>query len=66
MNQRSSSRKKIVKREDKIQASKSSQNASYDFDWKPLSDESKQKINLEEAKKKAQELAKDIDKILNR
>ncbi len=58
--------KKTVKREDKIQASKSLQIASYDFEWKPLSDESKQKITLEDAKKRAQELAKDIDKILNR
>jgi hypothetical protein len=58
--------KKIVKREDSIQAVKRSKNARYDFDWKPLSEESKQKINLEEAKKKAEELAKDIDKVLNR
>ncbi|MCU0720398.1 MAG: hypothetical protein MUC83_11890 [Pirellula sp.] len=57
---------RISKREDSQQAIKSAELASYDFDWKPLSEESKQKINLEEAKKKAQELAKDIDKILNR
>lgn len=57
---------RISKREEQEQAIKSAELASYDFDWKPLSDDSKQKINLEEAKKKAQELAKDIDKILNR
>lgn len=58
--------KKIVKRDDTLQTSKASTNVSNDFEWKPLSDESKQKITLEDAKKRAQELAKDIDKILNR
>jgi hypothetical protein len=57
---------RISKREDTMEAMKGAEIARYDFDWKPLSEESKQKINLDEAKKKAEELAKDIDKILNR
>jgi hypothetical protein len=58
--------RRVSKREDTKQAIKWLRSARYDFDWKPLSEESKQKINLDEAKKKAEELAKDIDKILNR
>jgi hypothetical protein len=58
--------RRISKREDSNQAIKAAEISKDEFDWKPLSEESKQKINLEEAKKKAEELAKDIDKILNR
>jgi hypothetical protein len=57
---------RIAKSTNVLSAVKSTKSYITQFDWKPLSEESKKKISLEEAKKTTEEQLKTINKMLKR
>lgn len=57
---------RVAKSSTVIRAVKGTKSDITQFDWKPLSEEAKKKISLEEAKKTTEEQVKTIDKMLQR